>query len=141
MKKDWNFSNYFNEPKKEFNISDKFSSVILIDNNEIDNFINMKLLGHYGITDIIAFTNNKSALNYLKETENTYQLILVGLYMSIAGEFEFIDEFRKLELHKKHGKVILLSVLYSPIDTEMATARNINFLDKPLLIEKLLEYI
>ena len=141
MKKDWNFSNYFNEPKKEFNISDKFSSVILIDNNEIDNFINMKLLGHYGITDIIAFTNNKSALTYLKETENTYQLILVGLYMSIAGGFEFIDEFRKLELQNKHGKVLLLSAFFSPIDIEMATARNINFLDKPLLIEKLLEYI
>ena len=90
----------------------KFSSAILIDNNEIDNFINMKLLGHYGITDIIAFTNNKSALNYLKETENTYQLILVGLYMSIAGEFEFIDEFRKLELQNKHGKVLLLSAFF-----------------------------
>ena len=141
MEKDWNFSNYFNEPKKEFNLSDKFSSVIIIDNNEIDNFITTKFLEHYGITDIIAFTNNKSALTYLKETENTYQLILVGLYMSIAGGFEFIDEFRKLELQNKHGKVLLLSAFFSPIDIEMATARNINFLDKPLLIEKLLEYI
>ena len=139
MKKDWNFSNYFNEPKKEFNISDKFSSVILIDNNEIDNFINMKLLEHYGITDIIAFTNNKSALTYLKETENTYQLILVGLYMPIASGFEFTNEFRKLELQNKHCKVLLLSAFFSPIDIKLADEMNIKCIDKPLTMEKLLK--
>jgi CheY-like chemotaxis protein len=137
MNKSWNFSNNYNEPKQEFNISDKLSSVILIDNNEIDNFVNTKLLEYYGVTNICAFTNIKNALAYLKETENTYQLILVGLYMPIAGGFEFIDEFQKLELNKKHGKVLLLSAFYSPIDIEMAIYRNVQFIDKPLKIEEI----
>ena len=137
MDKGWNFSNNYNEPKQEFNISDKLSSVILIDNNEIDNFVNAKLLEYYDVINICAFTTVKNALAYLKETENTYQLILVGLYMPIAGGFEFIDEFQKLELHKKHGKILLLSAFFSPLDIEMAEIKGVKFLNKPLKIDEL----
>ena len=137
MKKNWNFSNNYNAPKQKFNISNTLSSVILIDSNEIDNFVNTKLLEHYGITNICAFSNIKDAIAFLKETENTYQLILVGLYMPMAGGFEFIDQFRALELQQKHGKIILLSAFFSPDDIEMAERKGVKLIDKPLTMESI----
>lgn len=116
----------------------QITSVILIDNNEIDNFINSTLLEGYGVTNISAFRNIKDALFHLTETENTYQLILVGLYMPMAGGFEFIDLFHKLELHKKHGKVLLLSAFFSPLDIEMAERKGIKYMNKPLTVNELL---
>lgn len=140
MKNNWIFSKNFNESKQKFNISDKFSSVILIDNNEIDNFVNTKLLEYYGVTNICSFCNIKTALVYLKETNTIYQLILVGLYMPIGDGFEFIDEFQKLELNKKKCVVLLLSAFFSPIEIKKANEMNIKRIDKPLTIEKLLNY-
>jgi CheY-like chemotaxis protein len=117
---------------------DKITSVILIDSNEMDNFINSTLLEGYGVTNICVFRNIKDALIYLKETENRYQLIFVGLYMPMAGGFEFIDEFHKLELQKKHGKVLLLSAFFSPLDIEMAERKGVKFINKPLTVNELL---
>ena len=138
MKKSWNFSNKYNEPKQEFNISDTLSSVILIDNNEIDNFVNAKLLEYYGVTTICAFTNIKNALVHLKETNVMYQLILVDLYMPMASRIEFIDQFHKLELQNKHGKILLLSAFFSPLDIEMAGRKGVKFINKPLTVNELL---
>ena len=117
----------------------QITSVILIDNNEVDIFINSKLLERYGLTNICVFKNIKDALVFLTETERTYQLILVGLNMPMTDGFQFIDKFQELELNKKHGKILLLSAFFSPLDIENANERNIRFIEKPLNIEELFE--
>jgi CheY-like chemotaxis protein len=116
----------------------KIKSVILIDNCDIDNFINHKLLEYYGVLDIHTFKKAYDALIFLRETTKDYQLILIGVYMPMMSGFEFIDEFQKLDLHKKHGKIILLSAFFSPIDKEIASTKNINLIEKPLTIENLI---
>lgn len=119
----------------------KIKSVILIDNSEIDNFINTKLLEYYGVSDIRSFKKANEALIYLNETAINYQFIFVGIYMPMMNGFEFIDKFRVLELQNKHGKIILLSAFFSPDDIEIANEKNIKYIDKPLTINQLLEYV
>lgn len=118
----------------------KIKSVILIDYCDIDNFINHKILEYYGAPDTRTFKNANEALIFLEETDIKYQLILVGNNMPLLSGFEFIDKFRELELQNKHGKLILLSAFFSPIDIEIAIANNINYLLKPLLIEQLIAF-
>lgn len=76
--------------------SNKLKSVILIDNNDIDNFINQKILENIGVADILVFTKTSDALNYLKQTENIPQLILVDIYLPFMDGFEFLDKLKEL---------------------------------------------
>lgn len=87
----------------------RITSVILINDNYIDNFINQKILEDFGITNIITFRNAYSALSYLINTPYKYQLILIAINLPIIDGFEFIDKFHQLELYKRHGKICLLS--------------------------------
>lgn len=116
----------------------KIKSVVLIDNCEIDNFINQKLLESYDVRDIRTFTKANEALVFLNKTRLNYQLILVGIYMPIMDGFEFIYKFRELKLENRQGKVILLSAFFSPIDIETARTKSINLIEKPLTIENLI---
>jgi CheY-like chemotaxis protein len=119
----------------------KIKSVILIDNCEIDNFINHKLLEYYGVSDIRIFKKVNEALTFLNETAINYQFIFVGIYMPMMTGFEFIDKFRALELHNKHGNIILLSAFFSPDDIEIANDKGIKRIDKPLTINQILKYV
>ena len=122
----------------EFLIKENIKSVMLIDSIEIDNFVNHKLLEIYGVKDVIAFRSPSKASANLKETNITYQLILVDIYLPIMSGFEFIDKFYQLDLHKKHGEICLLSASLDPFHKQKSAEKNIRFIEKPLTIDKLL---
>jgi CheY-like chemotaxis protein len=112
-------------------------SVILIDVNDIDNFINYKILENHGATDVIIFKSSSDALSYLKVTPKIYQLILIDINLPIMDGFVFIDKFRELELHQTHGNICLLSSSINPLHIERSAEKNIKFIEKPLTLEKL----
>lgn len=126
-------------PLGTFDIFDKEKSVLLIDNNDIDLFINQKVLENYGITNIHSFRRGNDALSHLKETEIKFHLILINVYLHIMDGFEFIDKFMELGLNKKHGKICLLSASVNPLDKEKAEQRGVRFIEKPFTIEKLFQ--
>lgn len=113
--------------------SDK--SVLIVDNSDIDNFINHKILESIGITDVVFFKSVIEALFYLKSTKTKYDLILVEIYLPKKDGFEFIDQFRELKLNETHGKICVLSASISPMDKEKVDERNIKFLSKPLTVD------
>ncbi len=115
----------------------KLKSVILIDNNELDNFINRKILEKHGVTEIITFKKATHALFYLIGTPLKFQLIIVDIHMPLLDGFEFIDKFYELKLHKKQGKICVLSASINPLDLEKTEKRKIQFIEKPLAIEKI----
>ena len=127
-----------NKKQEVFNISDKIKSVLLIDSLEIDNFVNHKLLEIYGVKEIMSFSNARKALSYLIETDIIYQLILVEIYLPITDGFEFIDMFRSLDLHKKHGEICILSASLDPLDKHKSVEKNVRFIEKPLTIQRIL---
>ena len=116
----------------------EIESVILIDNNEIDNFINHKILEAYGVTNIVSFKSGDTALNFLLKTNIKFQFIIVDLYLPIMDSFQFIDKFNELGLHKTQGEVCILSASINPADKNKSTKRNVRFIEKPLTLENLL---
>jgi CheY-like chemotaxis protein len=115
----------------------ELKSVLLIDNNDIDNFVNSKILENYGVTTIMSCRSIKSALNHLKETDIKYQLILVDIYLPMIDGFEFIDVIRSLNLHKKHGEICILSASLNPLHKQKSIESNVRFIEKPLTIEQI----
>ena len=116
----------------------EIKSVLLIDNSDIDNFINHKILESHGVTNITVFKNAVAALPFLARTNLYYQYILVDIHLPMINGFQFIDKFNALGLNKSQGQIYLLSASINPFDKELAEERNVRFIEKPLTIEKLL---
>lgn len=115
---------------------DTIKSALLIDNNDFDNFINLKLLRDNGVTNVILFNEADNALTYLKATQVVYQLILIDICLPNA--YRFVDNFDELGLRKTQGELILLTSGF--VDSSIKEAidkKNIRCVDKPLTIEKL----
>ena len=68
-------------------------SVLLIDNNEIDNFVNSKILEMNGVSDVSLFTNPNKALLHLQETSIVYQHIFIDVYLPLLDGIEFSKLF------------------------------------------------
>ncbi|OFY85898.1 MAG: hypothetical protein A3F72_08170 [Bacteroidetes bacterium RIFCSPLOWO2_12_FULL_35_15] len=115
----------------------KIESAIVIDDNDINNFITQMMLASYGVTTIITFECAVNALTYLKKTEIKYQLILIDIYMPTIDGFEFIEMFYELKLNKHHGEICLLSASLALLHKKKAEEMKIKFFDKPLTIENL----
>lgn len=118
---------------------DKTKSVLLIDYNEIDLFVNQKILENYGIENVCCMRGASDALLHLKVHKVYYSLIIIDIYLPFSDGFKFIDNVRELELYKKQGEIIIISNSIDPSHREKAKNRNIKFIEKPLTIEKLLQ--
>ena len=116
----------------------EIKSILLIDNSEIDNFINHKILESHGVTNIISFKSADTALDFLLNTNIIFHFIIADLYLPMMDGFQFIDKFNELELYKTQGEICLLSASINPTDKKQSAERNVRFIEKPLTIEKLL---
>lgn len=127
----------------------KFDIVMLIDDNEIDNFVNQRVIENNGFADkIYTNTNGLSALEFLKnlyvQTESLVELlpdiIFVDLNMPFINGFQFIEKFYEMPLEfVRKSKIVILTSSLSENDREIAKQLNpdIVFLNKPLTEEAL----
>jgi CheY-like chemotaxis protein len=126
----------------------RFTSALLIDDNEIDNFINERIIHTSGFAErVIVKISTDEALNFLKDCEQnpdlTPPVIFLDLNMPVKDGFAFLEEFDKLKPEVKgRSKVVVLSASISPDDINKASANPfvIRYLNKPLS-EKYLEAI
>lgn len=116
----------------------KSKSIVLIDNSEVDNFINHKIIEDAGISNVLVFTSSNKALTYLLETNICYDLILVEIHLPVLNGFDFVDLFIQKELKKKHKNICFISASICPLDKEKALEKNITFVPKPLTENSLL---
>ncbi len=118
----------------------KFDRVLLIDDNDIDNFINERMITtNFFSNRVIVKNSGESALNYLKENSgeeaNLPQIIFLDLNMPIMDGFAFLNEYEKLpDTVKKNCKVIVLSSSISPEDINRASTNPlvVKYVNKPL---------
>ena len=118
----------------------RYDVVMLIDDNELDNFINKKLLENENFTDtVLVHQSAQSALEELKKLEDTPerlpQIIFLDIMMPHMDGFGFLEEVNKLsEKIKKHSKIIMLSTSESFKDLNRANQSKyvFKFLNKPL---------
>jgi CheY-like chemotaxis protein len=122
----------------------KYATVMLIDDSEIDNFINHKMIEGCNFSDhVYIHTSSKSALEFLKnieriETSNGNllpEIIFLDINMPIMDGFQFVDEFEKLSTKlTEKSKIVILTTSINPSDFEVSKKYKnvIKFINKPL---------
>ncbi|MFZ7166336.1 MAG: response regulator [Bacteroidota bacterium] len=127
----------------------RLQHVLLIDDNEIDNFINERIITSSGFSEVCTVkTSADEAIEYLniisKDSKVPLpQVIFLDLNMPVKDGFAFLDEFNALaENIRQSCRIIVLSSSISPDDINRASANPyvIRYLNKPLA-EKYLEAI
>ncbi len=118
----------------------RYPFVMLIDDNELDNFINKKLLENEKFADnVLVHQSAQSALDELKRLGNTPEqlprIIFLDIMMPHMDGFGFLEELGKLDDKiKSVCKVIMLSTSESFKDLNRANQSKFvyKFLNKPL---------
>lgn len=128
----------------------KYRNVMLIDDNEIDNLINQKMIEAAAITKhIYTHTGAKSAIEFLRNIEKLEvadkvlpDVIFLDIDMPLMDGFQFLDEFEKFgNLVKKKCKIVMLTSSINPQDFNKAKKYlNVKlYLNKPLSHESIIE--
>jgi CheY-like chemotaxis protein len=127
----------------------KYKYAMLLDDNELDNFINQKIIeANHFASKIYINTGSKSALEFLNNlsisstnTLNIFpEIIFVDLNMPMMDGFQFIENLKlKLPEKLKNLKLVILTSSVNPEDKKKASdiAMDITFLNKPLTQEML----
>lgn len=127
----------------------KYNVVMLIDDNEIDNLINQKMIEASNIADhIFTHTGARSAIEFLKNVEKMSNgdknflpdLIFLDIDMPLMDGFQFLEEFEKLsENVKNHCGVVMLTSSINPQDLSKAKKSDFvkKYINKPLTQENL----
>ncbi|MCE3225524.1 MAG: hypothetical protein K0S32_75 [Bacteroidetes bacterium] len=122
----------------------KYNNVMLLDDNELDNFINEKILeaNHFS-KKIYVNTSAKSALEFLgnmltmgETCTHVYpEVLFIDINMPIMDGFQFIENFKKnFEQKVKQPKLVILTSSVYHEDKQRAgeISKDIVFLNKPL---------
>jgi CheY-like chemotaxis protein len=118
----------------------RFSRVMLIDDNDIDNLINSRIMTSHNFAALVDIkTTTESALEHLKTltelSDNLPSIIFLDLNMPVLDGFIFLEEFAKMnDAVKKNCKVVVLSSSISPEDINRASTNPfvIKYINKPL---------
>ena len=106
----------------------KHKTVLLIDDNKIDNFINERIIkNNLFAENVFVHTSVNSALEYFKnfnQTDKTLPVLIpdyifLDLNMPLMDGWAFLQEFEKLKLPVT-CKIIILSASVNPEDISRA---------------------
>lgn len=116
-------------------------SVMLIDDNEIDIFINKRLLEFNNFSHkILSACSGREALDQLKNRNNPPDVIFLDLNMPVINGFRFLNELTKLpDAVKGSIQVVVLSSSENKRDIRRASSNPvvIEYISKPLTHEKI----
>lgn len=102
----------------------QLNCVLLIDDNEDDNFYHELVLRETGITKQIHVSETAlKALKFLETTSTVPELIFLDINMPKLNGWEFLDRYRQLDAERKARVVIImLTTSTNPADKKRADA-------------------
>jgi CheY-like chemotaxis protein len=119
-------------------------NVLLVDDDQIFNFLSTKTLERMGVAEEIHVAlNGEEALallnNYYQGSLSLPDVILLDLNMPIMDGFGFLEAFKRLSLPRMDRiKIVIVSSSQDPRDIEKARELGVvHYLSKPLTEEKL----
>lgn len=127
----------------------KYRNVMLIDDNDLDNFINIKTLeANLFAEKIYTNTSAQSAIEFLNNLATLGtdyatifpEVIFVDINMPMMDGFQFIETFKKqAESKLLQPKLVILtsSVYHEDRQKALSISADIIFLNKPLTKEML----
>lgn len=126
----------------------KISCILLVDDDQINNFINQRLIEDLIVTEELNLVNNGlEAVDYLKDScqnrNKCPELILLDINMPVMDGFEFLYEFKSLDFpNKEKVKIVMLTTSTSQKDLEKLEDHEIaGYINKPLTEEKMMELV
>ena len=128
----------------------RYKTVMIIDDNEIDNLINQKMIETSYLTEkIYTHTGAKSAIEFLRNIEKLGnelsleilpEVIFLDIDMPLMDGFQFLDEFSKLnDSTKAKCEIIMLTSSINPQDVNKSKAYGYvkQYINKPLTQENI----
>ncbi len=118
----------------------KIENILLVDDDSINNFVNLELIGNaYPDSDIKVFENPVDAVEFL-ENDEVYMpdFILLDLNMPFLTGWQFLD---RLTGNETDYNIAILTSSINPSDKNKAQHYDMvkGFLVKPIDIKKLLQ--
>ena len=129
-------------------ISNRAVNILLVDDDEINNFISIKLIRKALFNaEITACLNGKYAIDQLVEmqrkgADKLPDYILLDINMPIMNGWEFLDEYKRLNIDPL-GKTKIYIISSSVFSNDINKARSYplvkSFISKPLSVDKIKE--
>jgi CheY-like chemotaxis protein len=125
----------------------KLKTILLIDDDPINNFINKRLLEKLAIADYVKVVRNgKEGIDFIKtacEPDKMIcpEFIILDNQMPVMDGIEFMEQFNK-ENYINREEVVILALAASYTEEEMEKLRKLGvqeFTNKPLSKEIVLE--
>ncbi len=130
------------------NVIQRPVNIMLVDDDEINNFITVKLIRKaFPDSVITTYLNGRLAIDKIKNIleyslENIPDYILLDINMPVMNGWEFLEEYKVLNLDpdKKITIYILSSSVFSnDVDKAKSYESVANFISKPLNLEAIKE--
>ena len=123
----------------------KLNCILLVDDNESDNFFHRRAIEQAGITDFIEIAmNGEEAIDFMAtkreigQKDHSYPqpaLIFLDINMPLMDGWEFLEEYQKLDVTQKSNAVIIMltaSSKYADIAKTEKIVGTGRFANKPL---------